>query len=79
MYFLFCPSASCAGQRFGRSAAHVAGPGIGPAGVSDTASPAGTGAAGAAGAEGSAGEGEAAGPERAAHLGPRRRALPSPP
>lgn len=79
MSFLFYPSASRAGERSGRSAADVIGPGIGPAGVSDTAGPAGAGAAGAAGAEDSAGEGEATGPERAARLGPRRRTLPSAP
>lgn len=73
------PPASCAGERSGRSAADVSGPGVGPAGVSDAAGPAGAGAAGAAGAEDAAGEGEAAGPERAAGMGPRRRTLPPPP
>lgn len=75
----FYPLASCAGEGSGRFAADVTGPGVRPAGVSDAAGPSGAGAAGAAGAQDSAGEGEAARPERAARLGPRRRTLPSPP
>lgn len=73
------PSAPRAGQRSGRSPPNIPGPGVGPAGVSDAAGPAGSGAAGAAGAEDAAREGEAAGSERAAGLGPRRRTLPAPP
>lgn len=79
MSFLFYTSASRAGKRSGWSSADVTGSGVGPAGVPDAAGPAGAGAAGTAGAEDSAGEGEAAGPERAARLGPRRRTLPSAP
>lgn len=70
--FLFLPSASCSGQRSGRSPANLPRLGAGPAGVPDAAGTIGAGAAGAAGAEGSAGEGQAAGSEGAAHLGPRR-------
>lgn len=78
---IFClpPLASCANQGSGRPLADFLGSGTGPAGVSDATGPAGPRTARAAGAEDPAGEGEAAGPERAAGVGPRRRTLPAPP
>lgn len=71
--------ASGAGQGSGQPPADFFGPGTWPTGVSDAAGPVGPGAARAAGAEDPVGEGEAAGPERAASLGPRRRTVPAPP
>lgn len=71
------PVAPGAGEEPGRTAADLSGPGVGLAGVPDSSGPFVSGPPRPARAEVPAGESPAAGSDRAALLGPRRRALPT--